>query len=743
MRRSSLLQTSDSVIDRYINDDYSKVIEVADSLSTINSALVNKANIDIVANDISNVNRTAVSATEIDNVAANIANIDIVAGNIDKIEFIGDNLVNISAAGEHIDAINTVAGMVPSVNTVAANAVTVDAVGTNIVAVGTVADNILHLNNYYDNYAISTTEPIVHTDGKLWFDIANDTLKVYSSVKGWIAAGSSVNGLTETVEHIVGTPSGSYDGVSFNTFPCNYDVGYVHVYRQGFRLDRSSFTADDGVTIVLNQDAIANDIISIISFGAFELAAITNKENKTEKGQPYGYASLDSSGKLPVAELPHDATKEDISNKNIANGYAGLDADGEIDPVHFPSRLSNVVEAASLVDIRLIDPLESEKIYIAQDTNKAYRWVGLGTTMALLGSDLAIGDSSTTAYRGDYGLIAYTHSQAPHAYEPIDATILRDADISAKVMSSSRTVTYGTFFLGSETYTLTLLNPLGNSIEDDGVSPGDQIRLIDGVHDANTYYTVASVNGDNVEFTEIVGGPLSGTVGTAEWTSNIDINSVTLQGNSFNGSNELVRVTSDGKLPVLDGSNLTGLPYPLVAGVDYLAPTGDGSQLTGLQASLVAGVDYLAPDGDGSQLTGITPPIDQGATNFLAGDGTYKSIPTDTTKLSLAGGTMAGFLTYSDTEFTTNIDCSLGNAFSRTVTENFTQTFSNVPAPGNACVVTIKLINAGAYIIAWSSDIKWPRGIAPAFTVSGVDTVVLYTIDGGINWYGNAHIGYA
>jgi hypothetical protein len=35
---------------------------------------------------------------------------------------------------------------------------------------------------------------------------------------------------------------------------------------------------------------------------------------------------------------------------------------------------------------------------------------------------------------------------------------------------------------------------------------------------------------------------------------------VTNQGNNFNGSSQLVKTTSDGKLPAIDGSNLTNLP---------------------------------------------------------------------------------------------------------------------------------------------------------------------------------------
>ena len=53
---------------------------------------------------------------------------------------------------------------------------------------------------------------------------------------------------------------------------------------------------------------------------------------------------------------------------------------------------------------------EAGKIYIARDTNKTYRWSG--TTYVEISASLALGTTSSTAYRGDYGNTAYTHASA-------------------------------------------------------------------------------------------------------------------------------------------------------------------------------------------------------------------------------------------------------------------------------------------------------------------------------------------
>lgn len=39
---------------------------------------------------------------------------------------------------------------------------------------------------------------------------------------------------------------------------------------------------------------------------------------------------------------------------------------------------------------------------------------------------------------------------------------------------------------------------------------------------------------------------------------------VTLEGNTFNGANQLVQLDGNAKLPAVDGSNLTNLPIPII-----------------------------------------------------------------------------------------------------------------------------------------------------------------------------------
>ncbi len=125
-----------------------------------------------------------------------------------------------------------------------------------------------------------------------------------------------------------------------------------------------------------------------------------------------------------TAGNPHNVTKTEIGLSNVTddaqipltqkgsiNGVAELDASGLVPSTQLPSYVDDVLEFANLAGFPTTG--ESGKIYIALDTNITYRWSG--TVYTPIGSDLALGETSSTAYRGDRGKTAYDHSQETHA----------------------------------------------------------------------------------------------------------------------------------------------------------------------------------------------------------------------------------------------------------------------------------------------------------------------------------------
>ena len=83
----------------------------------------------------------------------------------------------------------------------------------------------------------------------------------------------------------------------------------------------------------------------------------------------------------------------------LRNGVASLNEIGKIPTSQLPSYVSDVLEFASFD--RFPTKGEANKIYIALDTNKTYRWGG--TVYVEIGSSLALGETSETAYAGDKG----------------------------------------------------------------------------------------------------------------------------------------------------------------------------------------------------------------------------------------------------------------------------------------------------------------------------------------------------
>lgn len=100
------------------------------------------------------------------------------------------------------------------------------------------------------------------------------------------------------------------------------------------------------------------------------------------------------------------ALKLDASLKGTANGVAELDANGKVLTSQLPSFVDDVIEAENYAVL----PNEGEtgKIYVTLDDNKTYRWSG--SAYVEISASLALGETDSTAYRGDRGKVAYDHA---------------------------------------------------------------------------------------------------------------------------------------------------------------------------------------------------------------------------------------------------------------------------------------------------------------------------------------------
>ena len=95
------------------------------------------------------------------------------------------------------------------------------------------------------------------------------------------------------------------------------------------------------------------------------------------------------------------------TDKGSNGGVAELDSNGKVPSSQLPSYVDDVLSYSSQSAFPATG--ETGKIYIAEDTNKTYRWSG--SAYAEISASLALGETSSTAYRGDRGKTAYDHSQ--------------------------------------------------------------------------------------------------------------------------------------------------------------------------------------------------------------------------------------------------------------------------------------------------------------------------------------------
>lgn len=83
----------------------------------------------------------------------------------------------------------------------------------------------------------------------------------------------------------------------------------------------------------------------------------------------------------------------------VHQNFANLSNNGKIPANQLPSYVDDVLEYGTLSSFPTNG--ETDKIYVSQDTNLTYRWSG--TRYVEIGTSIALGETSTTAYPGNKG----------------------------------------------------------------------------------------------------------------------------------------------------------------------------------------------------------------------------------------------------------------------------------------------------------------------------------------------------
>jgi hypothetical protein len=138
---------------------------------------------------------------------------------------------------------------------------------------------------------------------------------------------------------------------------------------------------------------------------------IDNVNNTSDADKPVSTAQAAAIAQAVAdilgGETTYDTLKKITDLIGAPNGIAPLDEDSKIPSTYLPSYVDDILEYDNLEGFP--SPGETGKIYVAKDTNLTYRWSG--TAYVEISKSLAIGETSTTAGRGDYVKALYDFAQ--------------------------------------------------------------------------------------------------------------------------------------------------------------------------------------------------------------------------------------------------------------------------------------------------------------------------------------------
>lgn len=353
--------------------------------------------------------------------------------------------------------------------------------------------------------------------------------------------------------------------------------------------------------------------------------SITNKSSTDTTDLVYALTNLVEGGTKGHSITP---TYTGLPTKayvdNLAAGKADLDDSGKVPASQLPSYVDDVIEGtyASSTSFKNSSGTaitgETGKIYVDTSTNKTYRWSGSAFTE--ISASLALGETSSTAYRGDRGKTAYEHSQTTHA--PANAEKNQNA-FSNIAVSGQTTV-------AADTATDTLNLVAGSNVTITTDATNDKITIAA----TNTTYSAATSSAAGL----MSASDKSKLDGIATGANKITVDS-TLSSSSTNPVQNKVVNAAISNLNTLVGDTavseqidtamdaaITGLS---VSGKTITYTKGDGTTGTITTQDTNTTYSNFVKSGSGAKAGLVpAPSTTAGTTKYLREDGTW-SVPPD------------------------------------------------------------------------------------------------------------------
>ena len=216
--------------------------------------------------------------------------------------------------------------------------------------------------------------------------------------------------------------------------------------------------------------------------------------------------------------------------------------------------------------------------------------------------------------------------------------------------------------------------------------------------------------------------PTLGARITGDFSNPTVSNRLMFQSNTTNG-NTLVGVVPNGTASsagwyAFSGSDTSNVAYAGIASSNGVSNIVSGITGTGTYQPLImttGGSERMRIDTAGKVGIGTNAPV---------------------AKLDVNGSSASNIVAVAASD----IDCSLGNYFTKTINGATTFTFSNVPASRAFSFVLAVTHTSGA--ITWPASVSWPNSTAPTLTTGKTHLFVFVTSDGGSTWRGNSSVNY-
>lgn len=265
----------------------------------------------------------------------------------------------------------------------------------------------------------------VSTDtNKLFLDISNKRVEISANTNTTYTLTKSGNTITLNAS----------DGNKYNITDANTTYGDATTVASGL-MSAADKTKLDGIAAQANKvvvdaslsDSSTNPVQNKVIKAALDGKAssvhshtksqITDFPTSMPASDVYAWAKASTKPAYTATEVGAAAASHKHSATDLTSGTLGVDRlpaipatklTGTIAAANLPAYVDDVLEFANKTAFPSTG--ESGKIYVAQDINKTYRWGG--TAYVEISPSLALGTTSSTAFRGDYGNTAYQHAVA-------------------------------------------------------------------------------------------------------------------------------------------------------------------------------------------------------------------------------------------------------------------------------------------------------------------------------------------